>query len=184
MAILGNSTYYAAAYPNEDRAPTVKITPTGDCTMDSIVIYMHDLSAPGSGRTFQYGCWNSSFVKIYQGSLWVSGSNWSGWKTRTCSVELTGGQDYYIGNAIPTNSYGNTYVHYQTVGAGANTADETPFSSGTTLANLDLTTRPVSYWCIYANVTYAPPSGPAILIEGITPAEVNTVEWGNISTIK
>jgi len=176
MATLGKTTLGLSNFSigaNWASAYTITV-PAFDIEVQSLVHYFNS----GTAINGKGVIWDSSNNIVSISNALSIGSS-AVWYTHvwTTNPILTASTSYKIGVVV---SAGRQTRYTSTGGAAVGFDSGNNYTTPETLA-LDWTNFQPS---VYINYIEAPASGPAILIEGITPAEVNTVEWANITSIK
>ena len=185
MATLGNTTAGGSADSlYADYAFAVKVTTPSTITVQSLLFYASGGSA-SPGRNVKGVIWLQSGGSVVDvGTITTVNAFGGQWYTSTFSdTELTDATDYWIG-VISDGGGSGGGVHYDgTVGYW--TYDyENNYSSPATFVPHNFGSQ--GYYSVYINYTAGGggPSGPSLLVEGITPGTIEGLDWANVNTIK
>jgi hypothetical protein len=185
MATLGNtsSTYSYERGVSDDRSCAAVLTNnTGsDILVSSITFYQYDNNDGWHGKGVIWNSTGSTVLAVGSITNIIPGSwplNPRYWLTSNVSYTMTNGTSYLVGVVCDTSTafYGNTSTGKDMFLDTANSyTTPNDFNKSATYSNTEM--------LIYITYT-AVASGPAITVEGFTPASAESVLWANITGIK
>lgn len=186
MAIYGNNDTTSGGLQYAGFGGAFVCFPTGDlpsnATVNSINVYCYYI---GGTAHFKFAIWDESKNLVsnsLSSEIDVTNSS-AAWKTFNYSTKpsLSSGQRYYIG-LIHDNNNAMRIIYQTSTGEGGYDISKVfNYTSGESLGTLSNTDRRMAIYIDYTAA--APPSGPSLKVEGITPGKFETTNWSDLADI-